>query len=353
MKRNRWIIYVAIVAALCCTGCGEKQQESTTAMEQTTEQLPAATATEAEPLPEMDEEGFFIVNDSVEVIIDLADIRVRPEEDADIYMMLEQGTLLKRTGYNDAWTRVELENTSFFVTTASVKVVETPVQTATVDDATEGDADREPQRVKKIVIDPCNQSVDNLSTEAIGPGSDETKQCASMGSTGTTFGTKESQLNLEYALLLKAELESRGYEVVLTRETDDVDISNKARAELANDSGASAMVRIQMGESSNAELNGVMAVCMTSTSPYNSDLYEDSKLLATRMLQGITAATGAVNRGIYETDQMTAINWSEIPVAEIDLGFLSNQTDEGNLISDSYKETMIKGLADGIDYFFQ
>lgn len=353
MRKSRRIYLICILSLLlvCCTGCGKDKKKQDIGA--STEEIPTeAVVTTEEPKPEMDEAGFFLADDYVQVTDELADVRVKAEDSAAIYMLADRGTFLNRTGYNDVWTRVELENTSFYVLSSSVIEAEPPKQEG-AETATDGDAASGMQLVKKVVIDPANQAVSNAGTEEIGPRSGETKASVSTGTVGTTFGTKESELNLEYAKLLKTELESRGYEVVLTREENDVNLSNKERADIANNSGASVFIRIQMNESSNAELNGVMSVCMTAESPYNSDLYADSKTLAVRLLQGVTAATGATNRGVVETDQMTAINWSEIPVAAVNLGFLTNPTDEGNLISETYKSNMVKGLADGIDYFFQ
>ena len=159
-------------------------------------------------------------------------------------------------------------------------------------------------------------------------------------------------MNLSYAKALKAELESRGYVVTLTREDNDVDISNQSRAKFANSSGATTFIRIQMNYSANKELSGVMAVTMTSDSPYNSELYSDSNALATRILQGVTDKTEAINHGIYETNEMTAINWSNIPVVVINLGYLSNEQDETNLLDENYFNDMVLGIADGIDYFY-
>lgn len=354
MKKSGRMIYVICILSLMifgCTGCGKKEKEDGASTGEVSTE-PVSVTTE-EPKPEMDEAGFYVADDYVQVTIELADIRVKAEDSAAIYILADQGTFLSRTGYNDVWTRVELENTSFYVLSSSVVEAEPPKPEESAETATDGDAENRVQLARKVVIDPANQSVSNAGTEEIGPRSSETKPCVSTGTVGTTFGTKESELNLEYAKLLKSELESRGYEVVLTREENDVNLSNKERADIANSSGASVFIRIQMNESSNAELNGVMSVCMTEGSPYNSDLYADSKTLASRLLQGVTDATGATNRGVFETDQMTAINWSEIPVAAVNLGFLTNPTDEGNLISESYKSNMVKGLADGIDYFFQ
>jgi N-acetylmuramoyl-L-alanine amidase len=91
---------------------------------------------------------------------------------------------------------------------------------------------------------------------------------------------------------------------------------------------------------------------MTEESPYNSELYEESQKLATRILQGLTESTGATNHGIYESDDMTAVNWSDIPIAVIDLGYLSNEEEEAKLLDEEYQSSVIAGLADGIDLYY-
>ena len=356
MRKNKLIIYFLLITVLLLAGCGNKKNKETGDTTEVTSPsdavyLTETSSTEEEPQPEMDEYGYYIANDSVSVSVELASVYVSADTSSAIYMLADNGNVMNRTGYNDTWTRVVMQNTSFYVLSSDVTVIEQPAEPEKTDDnvATPDDA----SRAKKVVIDAGNQANASISTEAVGPGSGDTKACASAGITGTTFGTKESELNLKYALLLKTELEDRGYEVVLTRDTNDIDLSNKARADIANASGASAYIRIEMNQSSNAELNGVMAVCMSADSPYNSSLYQDSKSLSTRILQGITESVDVTNCGIYETDQMTAINWSQIPVAEIHLGFLTNATDEGNLISEEYQKNLVTGIANGIDYFIK
>ena len=136
-------------------------------------------------------------------------------------------------------------------------------------------------------------------------------------------------------------------------DSEEADITNKQRAEMANASGATVWIRIGVCESTDSEMTGVMAQCISEKNPYHSELYRDSHALATRVLQGITNNIEITNHGIYENDQMVAFNWSEIPVISIDIGFMSNATDEANLVTDWYKETMVKGIADGLDYYFQ
>ncbi|MBR1815293.1 MAG: N-acetylmuramoyl-L-alanine amidase [Lachnospiraceae bacterium] len=350
------IICMSVCLVLVCAlaACGSDRDGTTTGTETTTGiEIQITTATDNEPALTMDGEGFYVTDDYVATVGDTINVRVSPSTDAKIYSLLGGGEVLKRTGYNDEWTRVILDNTNFYIHSDLVEITDAPPESVAVPEDVATDSDAEKVMLDKIiVIDPGNQANPNMSQEAIAPGSDVTKQCATSGNVGATLGTKESELNLMYAKALKAELEKRGYQVALTRDTNDVDMSNQSRAAFANSSGATTFIRIQMNYSTNKELSGVMAVTMTSNSPYNSELYADSSTLATRILQGITAKTEAVNHGIYETTDMTAINWSNIPVVVINLGYLSNEQDETNLLDENYFNDMVLGIADGIDYFY-
>ena len=346
-----------LIICLCMlAGCGKKEQE-TASTEENVQGSVSATETDAVPvvttesLP-MDADGYYIANDYVKTIGETINVRVAPSTNADIYKLLPGGEVLNRTGYNDEWTKVLVDGYTFYI--YSEYVIQTAPPAGVLPDASDQQAtDADAEQVEKIVvIDPANQAVVNAEQVEIGPNSEETKQGASTGNVGTILGTKESELNLTYAKLLKTELESRGYEVILTRETDEINLSNKARAEIANASSATTFVRIQMNFSENSSLSGVMAVCMPADSTFNGGLHNDSYRLATRLLEGVLEKTACINQGIYETDQMTAINWSQIPVALIKLGYLSNAEDEGKLVDASYQQEVVKGLADGLDAYY-
>lgn len=348
-------IFVAFLVAnmLIFTACGNKEEKKTTeaATVDTTVYQPA-TASDVTTEQPKDEDGFYITNDYVITVGDTINVRVSPSTDASIYALLGGGEVLKRTGYNSEWTRVVLDNTNFYIHSELVEITEAPPETENEEEAVASETDAV-KLEKKIVIDAANQTNPNMSQEAIGPGSEQTKQGATTGNTGSTFGAKEYELNLIYAKALKAELENRGYEVTITREENEVDLTNQARAQIANNSGATTFIRIQMNYSANSELSGIMAVTMTGDSPYNANLHDDSYKLATRILQGATEKTGAVNHGIYETNEFTAVNWSSIPVTVIYVGYLSNSQDEQNLLDENYQNDIIEGIADGIDYFYE
>lgn len=359
-KKN--IVYILLcILLIFCVGCGKDKKDNTEAEQNVKQDMQTdSTDTKQEAIatadvPEKDADGFIVTDDYVKTTEMTVNVRVSPSTDAAIYKLLEEGAVIQRTGYNDEWTRVWIDNTNFYVYSDYVVETEAPEgveEESSEEETTEQETEDEKTRVKKIVIDPANQANVNAAQEQLGPGSEATKQGATTGSVGVAYGTKEYELNLQYANLLKAELENRGYEVYITRESNNVNMTNKERAEFANDSGATVFIRLQVNYSSNNDMTGVMALCMSDDSPYNSELYAESYELSTRIIQGITEATGAVNHGIYESEEMTAINWSEIPVAVINLGFISNANEEASLVSDEYKATMIDGIANGIDYYF-
>lgn len=91
-----------------------------------------------------------------------------------------------------------------------------------------------------ICIDPGHQSRGNNGKEPEGPGSQTMKTKVAGGTGGVVSGVPEYQLTLTIGMMLKLELQNRGYTVVMTRESNDVDISNKERARRYCNGGGSS-----------------------------------------------------------------------------------------------------------------
>lgn len=325
------------------------------------------TAVTATPLtPEASagdaEDGFVRYDDYVKVTAVSVNVRKEPSAEATIYKLLAKDEVVRRTGDNGEWTRVIVDNSVFYISSRYVEKTEPadlnpPASPSDSQSSGGGNTQtsgiqKNNDNIKRIVIDPGNQATDNYETEQLAPDSEEMKQCVTSGIVGAALETKEYALNLIYAKQLKTVLEARGYEVVLTRSSDDVDMSNKERALFASEISADLMIRLQMNSSESQTLTGVMAVTMLPDNPYNSEYYALSNELATRLLQSVVEKSGAVNRGIYETDGLTLINWSKTPVVVLKLGFLSNEGEEIRLNDTEYQSKLIEGIADGLDYYF-
>ena len=220
----------------------------------------------------------------------------------------------------------------------------------------ETESETEPESEQLVVaIDPGHQGnwVDMSEKEPNGPGSSEMKAKATTGTQGSFSGKAEYELNLEISLLLRDELEKRGYRVILTREDNDTAISNAERAQMAYEEGGDIYVRIHANGSDDAGVQGALAMVPSSNNPYIPELAEDSYTLAECILSAYCEKASFTSLGIQYYDNMTGINWSKLPVMILEMGFMTNQSDDLRMSDASVQPLMAEGIADGIDLYFE
>lgn len=218
------------------------------------------------------------------------------------------------------------------------------------------DSLREQETISKdklIVIDPGHQRKGNLEKEPIGPNAAEKKYKVSYGTQGKASKLPEYELTLQVALQLKEELLRRGYQVLMTRETHDVNISNSERAMIANEAEADVFIRVHANGSDNPNVNGMLTICPTKNNPYCPQIYEKSALLAAEILDSAAAAAGAAKRSVWETDSMSGINWCAVPVTIIEMGYMTNREEDLKMADSGYQQKIATGIADGIDHYFK
>jgi len=210
-----------------------------------------------------------------------------------------------------------------------------------------------PEAVFTVCIDAGHQAKGISEKEPNGPGSSVMKAKLSSGTRGVVTKIPEYVLTLEVSLMLKEELLLRGYRVVMIRETHDCPKSNAERAEIANNSGADVFVRIHANGSNDQSVSGVLACAPTESNEFlPHPLVLECRRLSLITVNELCSSTGAKNRGIYNTDTMTGINWCKIPVTIVEMGYMSNPEEDLLMATEEYRIKIVNGIANGIDSFF-
>lgn len=204
-----------------------------------------------------------------------------------------------------------------------------------------------------IVIDAGHQAQGNSELEPIGPGASEKKAKVASGTQGVSSGVPEYKVTLQVAEKLRDVLEERGYQVIMVRESNDVNISNAERAEIANKNNADAFLRLHCNGVENSSATGALALCQTKNNPYCADQYDASRKLSECVLNGLCDASGAKNTGVREVDNMSGINWCQVPVTIIEMGYMTNPQEDTNLNTPSYQQKLAEGMADGIENYLK
>lgn len=266
-------------------------------------------------------------------------MRVEPNTNCDVVTTVPSGTKTLLVEEADGWYKVSYNDKEGYIRADYIELVEETVS---------------PRRDGPVImLDPGHQAHQDTEKEPNGPGSEELKTRVSAGTIGETTGVYEYELVLEISLMLREELEQRGYTVLMTRETHDVNISNMERAQMANQSDAEIVVRIHGNSFSDSSVYGAETVAPSTGNVYVSDIADECQTLSQCVLNAYCEATGMKNRGVKVNDTMTGINWSEIPVTIVELGYMSNPTDDTNMQDEAYQKKMVKGIADGIDAYFE
>lgn len=237
-------------------------------------------------------------------------------------------------------------------TTPTPTLTPTPTPTVTPTPASTAKVSAAAGSLKGIIIgvDPGHQAKANRDQEPSSPGSSETKNKVSSGTSGVYTGVREHEVNLAVGLKLQKLLKDAGATVVMTRTTADVDISNVERAQLFNEKKVDLGVRLHCnGSTDNSVTGAFMLVPKDKSYPYYSENVKAAKLI----LEEYGKATGiGIKKGItYRADQ-TGFNWCERPIVNIEMGHMTNKEEDSKLTSSDFQDKMAIGIFNGIMRYF-
>lgn len=162
----------------------------------------------------------------------------------------------------------------------------------------------------------------------------------------------EKDLNLKIVQQLKElldEVDEEKMKVFYTR-LDDSNPSLQDRAGMANQLQADLFISVHNNASATgkfSDLNGTLVL-------YSPDEKDDSsKRLAEICLKNVTTTAGSTNKGLVKGDNIYIVRASEVPVALIEVGYMTNTVELDKLCTPAYQKMVAQGIYNAIMEAFE
>lgn len=152
--------------------------------------------------------------------------------------------------------------------------------------------------------------------------------------------TTEKEITLATALLLQDELEARGANVVMTRDSD-VDVPLSSIPDLSNEVVADAFISIHFDGSHDPSMHG------TTTYYYHKADEELANAINTSVANLLQSNNG------YHFGDYLILRENQRPAILLELGFMSNQNDFQQVIKPDYQRRAAQAIADGLEHYLE
>lgn len=395
-KRALLISGGVLLAAVAAAGCRRKAYEPAevpaaveSRMEDTAPARPAdhtvssspvkAELTAAAPAMEGRDETVYVTHDNV-------NIRSQASTGAEVITRLSAGAQLKRTGYSESWSRVVYQDRTCYISSRYVSAAKPAPETARAAAAvrdkeeitlnmdwkyagfakiTSGDAvlyrSGAANRKGKVICVNAGHGTSggaNVKTQCHPDGTPKVTGgstgagavTAAAVSSGMQFsdGTAEAKVTLAMAKVLKDKLLARGYDVLMIRESDDVQLDNIARTVIANNK---ADCHIALHWDSTAADKGAFYMSVPDVASYRNmepvaSCWQEHNALGESLIAGLKGAGVKIFSGGSMEMDLTQTSYSTVPSVDIELG------DKASDHSAAALDLLGTGLADGADNFF-
>lgn len=336
------------------------------------------------PMPEFQD-----VNDTIYIrTADGGSVRVRSScdtgSDANIVTYASAGTGLKRTGKGSEWTRIDYNGTPAYVSSAFVttEVPETAAAPAACVDSGEVTLNlswkyaefskintgaavlyRSGSSNRKNITVSVNaghgtkggSSVKTLchpdgTPKVTGGTTGAGATSAAAVSGGMTFsdGTAESKVTLAMAKILKDKLLAAGYDVLMIRDGEDVQLDNVARTVIANNASD---CHIALHWDSTTNNKGAFYMSVPNVDSYRNmepvkSNWQKHNALGESLVSGLKGAGVKIFSGGSMAMDLTQTSYSTVPSIDIELGDKASDHSQATL------NTLGDGLLAGVNQYF-
>ncbi len=154
----------------------------------------------------------------------------------------------------------------------------------------------------------------------------------------------EKEINLQIALKLKKLLDESDIKAYFTR-VEDTNPTFEARANLANNTNADFFISIHNNSDGKSSKSSGTEVLYDELAEYSGF---GTKELAGILQEELVSALGTRDRGITKGNSIYIIRNSKVPVALVEVGFITNKNEAAQLVSEAFQEKVAQAIFDGI-----
>jgi N-acetylmuramoyl-L-alanine amidase len=160
-------------------------------------------------------------------------------------------------------------------------------------------------------------------------------------------GTYESEINLAIAKLVKAELETQGMCVVMTRGENEglgttQNESLQERGRIICEADPDMVVSIHLNSFGDPDVSGPLVLFMPGS--------ETGKALAETLQDALNGALEA--DGTARSQELAVLKYGDQPSALVECGYLSNEEEERLLCQPDYQQRIAEAIREGIQQYF-
>lgn len=166
-------------------------------------------------------------------------------------------------------------------------------------------------------------------------------------------GVREKDINLAIVEKIKEVFDEAGDENIKVYYTrlDDANVSLTERVELANKSNADLFISIHNNASSSGMFTSENGTLVLYSSEDEDEL--TSRRFAQLCLHNVNDSVGSRNAGIVNGDNIYIVRTSKVPVALIEVGYMTNQTELDNLTNPEYQRKVAEGVYNAVMQAFE